>query len=125
MKPFVFLLLFLGVSAASAHSWTPTYFEFRPSHLAGVYVTEMTLFNKREDAKYYSVEVRDKDFNSVSFRTTSPFYVVEYLEKRKIDVYVAQKDLDKALYICSRSRFPAGTKASSLVSSRVCSKVRP
>ena len=124
MKSFVFLLLFLGVSAASAHSWTPTYFEFRPSHLAGVYVTEMTLFNKREDATYYSVEVRDKDFNSVSFRTSLPFYAIEYLEKQKIRVYVSQKDLDKALYICSRSRFPAGTKASSLVSSRICSKVR-
>ena len=125
MKTFVFLLLFLGVSAASAHSWIPTYFEFRPSHLAGVYVTEMTLFNKREDAKYYSVEVRDEYFNPVPFRTASPFYVVDYLEKRKISVYVAEKNLDKALYICSRSRFPAGTKASSLVSSRVCSKVRP
>ena len=47
MKVFVLVLGLLS-GYASAHQFTPTYPELSPSHMTGVYKSEMVLFNTRK-----------------------------------------------------------------------------
>lgn len=124
MRSSIFLLLFLWSGAALAHSWTPTYPEFIPSYVDGVYVTNMILLNKRKDVKYYSVEVFTKDFEEVKFVSTSTVYNVNYLQRKSIPIFVGESDLNRVTYICSRSEFIKEKVPSNKVVSRVCSKIK-
>ena len=124
MRSSIFLL-FLWSGAVLAHSWTPTYPEFIPSYVEGVYVTNMTLLNKRKDVKYYSVSVYTEDFKEIKFVSTSTVYNVDYLQRKSIPIFVGKSDLHKVTYICSRSEFIKEIVPSNRVASRVCSKIKP
>ena len=118
------LLLVLYSGYASAHSWTPTYPVFSPSYIDGVIQTEMLLFNRRQDVKYFEVEVTDKDFNPIPFASDSKIYRAEYLQRVKVMIFIREDSLFNATYICSRSKFLESAVPTNLVSSRVCSKIR-
>lgn len=109
---------------ASAHSWTPTYPIFSPSYIEGVIQTEMLLFNRRQDVKYFEVEVTDENFKPVPFASNNKIYRADYLQRVKVMIYIREESLSEATYICSRSKFLKSSTPLNLISSRVCSKIR-
>ena len=86
--------------------------------------TEMTLFNKRPDVEYYRISVLDKNMEPVIFASINKVYKVNYLEKKKIMIFLREESLVDALYICSRSMFVKTYTSTNRVSTRICSKIR-
>lgn len=124
MKHFILFLLVSFSGMASAHEMTPTYPKLGPSHLDGVYKTTMYMFNKRADVEYYEIGVFDKDFNPVPFVTSYNVIKVRYLGHVTFDVYIRKSDVNKAVYICSRSKLRKDASVRTAVSSRICSKFK-
>ena len=40
----------------------------------------MLLFNRRQDVKYFEVEVTDEDFNPIPFASDNKIYRADYLQ---------------------------------------------
>jgi hypothetical protein len=110
--------------SAAAHEWTPTYPDLSPSHVRGISQVDMKLFNAREDVQYYEFEVFDKDFKSVPYASKYRVMPLEYLGRSDIRIYIKNKDRDRVVYICSRSKITAEGSATSSISSRICSKIK-
>ncbi len=117
------MMLFIGGSAM-AHQWTPTYPKMIPSFVEGIYSTRLRLFNGRNDVSYYEFQVLDKDMNKVRFATPQRILPVKYLQSVEVEVYIREAEIKQAVYICSRSKLLAGTEAATVVSSRICSKIK-
>lgn len=117
-----FLLCTTGV--ATAHQFTPTYPIFTVSFVEGVMHTKMEIFNKRREVEYYEVGVFDKDWNPVTFASQDRIIRVKYLETKKISIYVRSEDLPKVTYICTESRLRREDTKDTLISSKICSKVK-
>ena len=118
------LFLLLISFSSYSHEMTPTYPRFEPSFMDGLLVTEMEIFNKRNDVKYYEIGVFDKDFQSIPFVSSFTVYEVDYLKKIKFEVYVRQKDEPNITYICSRSRVLEQKVSNTSVTSTICSKIK-
>ena len=117
-------ILFIGLaSIVHAHEMTPAYPKLKPSHVSGVMKVQMSLFNQREDVKYYQIELFDLDFNSMPFSTTYRIMKVDYKERKDFEVYIRKSDLDNPLYLCTISKVVKPRSSSPLISSRICSKV--
>ena len=86
--------------------------------------TKLELFNKRKEVGYYELAVYDKDWQPVTFASEDKLLQVRYLETKKINVYVKQQDLSKAVYICTESRLRKEEVSHTVVSSKICSKVK-
>jgi hypothetical protein len=114
-----------ALSEAIAHEMTPTYPKLRPSHLDNVYVTEMEMFNKRNDVQFYEIGVFDKDFKSIPFVSKYEVIDLKYLDHVTFDVYIRKQDVSRATYICSTSKLRKddGAKRNPL-SSKICSKIK-
>lgn len=119
----VFVLVMFG-GQANAHQFVPTYPKFVPSFMEGILYTRMELFNKRNDAEYYEVDVFDSNWNTVTFATESKLIYVKYLQTKKINIYVKAEDLRKITYICTESRIRKEEAVATVVSSKICSKVK-
>jgi hypothetical protein len=119
----VIALLLLG-EYASAHQFTPTYPVLEQAPIPGVKVLNMSIFNNREEIDWYSINVYDKDWNSVAFASTDKLINLNYLERKNIEVYVRTIDSNKVVYICSKSKTLASVKNPSIITSRICSKVK-
>ena len=111
-------------SSVYAHEMTPTYPELRPSFMPELYVTSMSMFNKRSDVEYYEIGVFDKDFNPVNFVTSYRILNIPYLNKVNFEVYIRKSDRDRAYYICSRSKLRKKDITRTSVASRICSKIK-
>jgi hypothetical protein len=122
---FAIAILFWALTCVplSAHELTPTYFEMKPSIYAGVYKTTMTMFNRREDIKYYQIEVFDKDWNPVSFATNKRIIDLNYLQRTNFEIYFREKDVAKVTYICTRSKILKGEETT-VIASNICSKIK-
>lgn len=119
----VFLLLSSGY--ASAHELTPTYVELKQSYVENVLTTSVYLWNGRADVLYYRVNVYDKDMKEVEFFSLPAEIVkLEYTKRQKIDVYMSSLNARKAVYICTRSQILKGLKQKTVVSSKICSKIK-
>ena len=103
---------------------TPTYPKWRPSHVQGVVTTKMELFNKRKDVQHFEISVFDSDWKTVPFVTGYYILRLKYLDHAKFDIYINQRDIKKAKYICSRSKIIGDKVAAPYVSSRICSKLK-
>ena len=66
------------------------------SHVKDVVKYELSLFNQREDVKYYQIALFDKDFNSMPFSTKYRIMKVDYKERVNFEVYVRKSDLNLA-----------------------------
>ena len=119
----VIALLLLG-EYASAHQFTPTYPTLRQAHVSDVKVLSMSLFNSRKEIDWYTINVFDKDWNSIAFASTDKLISLGYLERKNIEVYIRTQDTDKVVYICSKSKTLAVIKNPSIITSRICSKVK-
>jgi len=126
MLKFIYLsvILVLLSNSAIAHEMTPSYLELKPSFIDNVYSTELTLFNRREDVSFYQVEVFSDNWSPIPYATSVPIINIEYLQIVKFLVFVREIDIDKVVYICTISKVTKQSKQSSLVSSRICSKVK-
>lgn len=116
-------LLCLG-GYASAHQFTPTYPELQTSYVTGVKVLRMSIFNSRQEIDWYSIGVYDQDWNSVAFASTNKLINLSYLERKNIEVYIRERDKEKVAYICSKSKTLSSTKDPSIITSRICSKIK-
>lgn len=117
-------LLVLLTTQAVAHEMTPTYPMWRPSHVDGVVTTKMELFNTRKDVEWYEITVFDKNWKTIPFVTSYYILRLEYLDHAKFDIYINKRDIDRAEYVCSRSKIMGDAIAAPYISSRVCSKFK-
>ena len=121
------LILLLICGTATAHQWTPTYVEFEPSHVAGIYKTKMKLFNSRDDAEYYQIQVLDGQFGPIKFAITGGRNDIVHAPTKStkyVEVYVPSYEVSRVVYVCSRSMILQKNETTSVVSSRICSKVQ-
>jgi len=124
MRTLVILIVVLTCGYVSAHQWTPTYPKLKPSHIPGVYTTKMELFNGRKKINYYSVNVYDKDWKKVKYVASPSLLRVSHLDRRTVEVYIPEKEVNKAYYICSKSKILSTVRDPSIVASRICSKIK-
>ena len=117
------IILFCWSSCVSAHEMTPAYPDLKPSHVKGVLKAQMSLFNQREDVKYYIIEVFDKNFINLPFSSPYRIMKVEYKERKNFEVYIRKSDLNRAVYICTTSKQIKQRSTSTLISSRICSRI--
>ena len=122
-KLFLFLVLWTS-GQVNAHQFTPTYPQLTLSHIEGVYKTEMVLFNNRNDIEYYGLDVFDAKWNPVRFASENKIIPMSYKERKYVNIYIRERDLSSALYICSKSKILKTAKDPSIVSSRICSKLK-
>jgi len=120
----VILLLSLLGGYASAHQFTPTYPKLLNTYVEGVKVINMNIFNSREEISWYSINVYDKDWNSIAFASSSKLINLEHLERKNIEIFIQDKDKDRVTYICSKSKILASVKEPALIMSRICSKIK-
>lgn len=119
------ILLILVGGYANAHQWTPTYPKLSMSHVSGVLKVQMEIFNSRKDVNWYEVSVYDKDWNPVNFAVgDKKIFEVPYLKREKVDVYFRTKDSERVKYICSKSKLLSTDRKVTIVSSRICSKLK-
>lgn len=107
-----------------SHQFTPTYIKFEPSFVEEVAQTKMELFNKRREVEYYELGVFTEDWKPVGFASESKLIHVRYLETKKINVYVKFQDLKRVVYICTESRLRREDVKDTVISSKICSKVK-
>lgn len=124
MLRYVLLLLVWIGGPVNAHQFTPTYPKFGPSFVSGVSQTRMVLFNKRQDVEYYEVGVFTNEWLPVSFASESRFVNAKYLETKTINIYVRDDDLPRVTYICTESRIRRNDAKGTVISSKICSKVK-
>ncbi len=119
------ILFLIGLSGyTSAHQFTPTYPELSLSYVKGVYKADMLLFNNRKDISYYALGVFDKGWNRVKFATENRLVKIDHLERKTITIYIREKDKEKAQYICSKSKSLIDEIQTSIITSRICSKIK-
>jgi len=111
-----------AATTATAHQWTPTYPKFENSFVEGVVVTTMKLFNKREDVRFYEINVYDEEWNPIRFATATKVVEMNYLEQKNIEIYVLESDCDQIEYICTVSKLLLDDTNNG-INSRICSKV--
>lgn len=112
----------LGFGQVSAHEMTPTYFEINSSYIDKVVTTQIKLFNRREDVRYYEITVFDEEWNPLPFAAVDKIVKIDYLGRATLDLYFKESDANDIGYICTTSKIVKGEIESSLISSRICSK---
>lgn len=73
---------------------------------------------------YYEISVFDGQWNPIPFAATDKIVEVKYLQRKFIDIYIREKDKSRAVYICSKSKLPPDGAMITMVSSRICSKIK-
>lgn len=126
MYRFIILLALLFTSTVYGHQFTPAYPELRPSWMPGIWMTELKLFNKREEISYYEFNVFDEKWNAVKFATPQRVQKIPYLITENIEIYIKDEDVENATYICSTSKLikEKGGIFGQSISSRICSKIK-
>lgn len=121
------IILFLACTiggAANAHQFTPTYPQFTASFMEGVLHTRMELFNKRRDVEYYELDVFDSTWRPITFVSDSKLIYIKYLETKKVNIYIKAQDVKRVTYICTESRIRREEATATVISSKICSKVK-
>lgn len=123
---YIFLIVLLSMFGehVMAHQFVPTYPRFDQSFVEGVMYTKMELFNKRREVEYYELGVFTNDWEPVTFASEDKIIRIRYLETKKINVYVKVEDLNKVTYICTESRLRKEDVKDTVISSKICSKVK-
>ena len=124
MRVLLLAIALLTGGSAMAHQWTPTYPQLEQSYMQGILRARMELFNSRKDVRYYELGVYDSEWNSIPFAAEARILEVPYLGRKSIDVHIREQDLGKVTYICSMSKLLAGGSNITMVSSKICSKIK-
>ena len=120
----VVLALVCWFGTAQAHQFTPTYPKFEQAFVEGVIQTKMELFNKRPEVEYYELGVFTENWQPVAFASENKLVHVKYLETKKLNVYLRNQDLSKAVYVCTESRHRREDATNTVISSKICSKIK-
>lgn len=123
MKRILLAAALLGSSAA-AHELTPTYPDLNPSYIDGVSVTNLSMWNRRDDAEYYEIEVFDEEFNPLPFAAPEKIFYLEYLGRKTLEIYIRDSDIEKVEYICTTSKQLKEDVKSTGIKSMICSRVK-
>jgi hypothetical protein len=124
MFRYVFLLVVLFSTKVDAHQFLPTYPKFEQSFISEVSQTKMEIFNKRKDVEYYELGVFDSNWNALTFASENKLIHVKYLQTKPINVYVRNSDLKRVSYICTESKLSKAETKQTLISSKICSKIK-
>ena len=116
--------LILFFNSAAAHELTPTYPEVEPSYIDGVSIINMKMWNRRNDAKYYEINVYDKEWNDIPFASTEKILKIDYLEHKNFYIYLRDEDTAMVTYICTTSKQLKQDVQSTGIKSRICSRVK-
>jgi len=111
-------------SSLHAHEMTPAYPKLESSYVEGVSVTNLKLFNRRNDVSWYKIGVFTDKWKPVPFASTSDVIEVGYNKRKGFDVYIRSRDIAKAVYICTESKVFKSKEQVTLVASRICSKIK-
>ena len=114
---------FLIAHSAIAHEMTPTYPKLMPSYVDGIFTTKLNVFNRRDDVTFYEIQVFDADWNKIPFASQEKLIKVEYLGRKNFEVYVRESDSKKVEYICTTSKLTRTGVSSSMIASKICSKI--
>jgi hypothetical protein len=107
-----------------AHQWWPTYPKLERHYMGDLYVAKMKLFNARTDVEYYELQVFDSDWSKIPFASKSKVVQVSAHATKSVNIYVRGLDLDRVTYICSQSKTKKEDAEATVVSSRICSRVK-
>ena len=118
------LLLMVIPTFVLAHEMTPTYPELRQSHVNGVLVTSMTIFNRRSDVEFYEIQVFSEDWKPMPFAAIERIMKVEYLQTKTFDLYLRDSDIDNIMYVCTLSKLKKDSIEATAVASKICSKIK-
>ena len=118
------VLVVFSVNPLSAHEMTPTYPELKASYISGVVTTKMRLFNRRSDVEYYEISVYDADWELIPFATENRILKIDYLQTTYFDIYIRSLDIGKVKYICTLSKLKKDSSVTTVISSRICSKIK-
>ena len=119
------IILLSGQDHLLAHDFTPTYPKLQRTYVDGILKAEMNIFNKRSDISYYKVGVYNSEWEKIPFIVQGGKTIkVEYLETKTFDVYVQESRRKDVVYICTKSRTLQDGSTKTLVTSRICSKVK-
>mgnify|MGYP001358442437 CR=1 FL=1 len=124
MKYWMIAAAILFANVAAAHEMTPAYPKFEPIYLDGVLRTTLKIWNRREDASYYEINVYDEEWNKISFSTVDKIVRVGYLETKSFEIYIREEDLEKVEFICSTSKLLKKEVNFTGITSRICSRVK-
>lgn len=124
MFRYVFIILLLLNSTVSAHQFLPTYPKVEQSFIVGVSQVKMELFNKRREIEYYELGVFDANWNPLSFASENKIIQIRYLETKQVNVYVRNEDLKNVSFICTESKLRKEETKQTLISSKICSKIK-
>lgn len=122
LKALAFLWLF-GLPV-HGHEMTPTYPTLVLSHIENVHVAVVKIWNSREDVDWYGLSVFDEDWNQIKFASQHRTVKINLNKSKVIEIYIRSQDADRVVYICSESKLFKSTNKVSLISSRICSKVK-
>ena len=118
------VLSFIFCTSLYAHEMTPTYPKLVSSYIEGVSVAKMKLFNRRDDVEYYEIGVFTNKWKPIPFASTSKIIKIGYNKRKLFEVYIRAADVAKAVYICTESKVFKSTEQVTLISSRICSKIK-
>ena len=65
----------------------------------------------------------DLNWMNIPFSTTYRIIQVDYKEHKSFDVYIRKKDMPEAVYLCTTSKVRRTNQSSTLISSRICSRL--
>ena len=115
---------FVFCTSLNAHEMTPTYPKLVPSYIEGVSVAKMKLFNRRNDVQFYEIGVFTNNWKALPFASTTKVIKIGYNKRKLFEVYIRSRDVAKAVYICTESKVFKSTEQITLISSRICSKIK-
>ena len=116
------IILLCVSGSAMAHELTPTYPKLEPTYIKGVLSTKLIMWNARVDVEHYKIEVTNAFWNDVPFITDEKIVKLGYHERREIEIFLPEDTT--AQYICTRSLLEKGKRSRSIISSKVCSKIK-
>ena len=116
------IILLCVSGSAMAHELTPTYPKLEPTYVKGVLSTKLIMWNARVDVEHYKIEVTNAFWNDVPFITEEKIVKLGYHERREIEIFLPEDTT--AQYICTRSLLEKGKRSRSIISSKVCSKIK-
>ena len=114
----------LLTSSAAAHELTPTYPEFKPHIVDGVYYAKLHMWNRREDVIYYEISVHDVEWNKIPFHSNKKIMKLKHLEHADFEVNVRKSDLDRIEFNCTTSKHLKSDTIGTGVRSRICSRIK-
>ena len=124
MYRYLIILILWASGHVSAQEFSPTEPKLKTSYVEGVLYATMTLFNARADVEYYQFGVFDAEWNKVPFAMQNKIMRFKHLEKKKVDIYIREKDRKDAVYICSKSKLIVDGGSKTSIISRICSKIK-